>query len=144
MRRAHSLPKIDGDLVGAQIRLTRRAAGITLASLGQRCGMAPSVLSLIETGRRTPKLATVVSIARGLEVDVAELFAPLEPSARLAREIAWRHVQQSDWYQQRGLPRIRTPQRLPDDVLEVLLGLYAAIGDETKEINPLTSGENGT
>ncbi|HEY0248287.1 MAG TPA: helix-turn-helix transcriptional regulator, partial [Gryllotalpicola sp.] len=48
----------DGDLVtvGRRIRHYRVQRGMTLDQLGERVAAAPSQLSLIENGRREPKL----------------------------------------------------------------------------------------
>ena len=46
---------------GQRLRHLRRSRGLTLAELGSRVGRAPSALSLLENGRREPKLSLIVS-----------------------------------------------------------------------------------
>ena len=60
-------------MFGQRLRHARRARGLTLADLGARVGRTPSVLSLIENGRREPRLSLVEQIANALDVPVTEL-----------------------------------------------------------------------
>src|ERR1700728_3266568 len=71
----HSL---DLGVFGQRLRHARRAKGLTLAELGERVGRAPSVLSLIENGRREPKLSLIEALAAALSVPTAELL-PRQP-----------------------------------------------------------------
>ena len=60
MKDSPNLVYTDGiDLVtfGQRLRHLRRTRGLTLTDLGERVDRAPSVLSLIENGRREPKLS---------------------------------------------------------------------------------------
>ncbi len=63
--------------VGAEIRRLRQERGWTGAQLAVYADMAPSAISQIETGKRSPNAGSLGKIARALEVEVAELF-PLE------------------------------------------------------------------
>ena len=77
---------LDLCLFGQRLRHVRRARGLTLAELGAKVGRAPSVLSLIENGRREPKLSLIEALAGALSVSTDELLrrlarAPLSPGA---------------------------------------------------------------
>jgi transcriptional regulator with XRE-family HTH domain len=60
------------------LRRLREAAGMTQEALSQTAGMGPAELSRLERGGRDPQLRTIVRLARGLGVPVAELLAGVE------------------------------------------------------------------
>ena len=76
---------LDLAMFGQRLRHARRARGLTLADLGARVGRTPSVLSLIENGRREPRLSLVEQIATALDVPMTELLKKQPPSRRGAR-----------------------------------------------------------
>lgn len=51
----------------------RKAAGITQAELGERCGLHRTEVSLLERAGREPRLETIVKLAAGLETSVEVL-----------------------------------------------------------------------
>src|SRR5262244_1390250 len=81
---SRSLPPrgLDLDLFGQRLRHFRRARGLTLAELGERVGRAPSALSLLENGRREPKLSLIEALAAALSVPADELMRKESPSHR--------------------------------------------------------------
>lgn len=64
--------------VGAEIRRLREGQGWTGAQLAVYAGMAPSAVSQIETGKRSPNTGSLAKIARALEVEVGDLFPKAE------------------------------------------------------------------
>lgn len=58
----------------AVVRKLRQKSGLTLQALGERCGVSTSTLSKIENGRLSPTYETLLRLADGLQVEVAELF----------------------------------------------------------------------
>jgi len=59
-----------------RVKELRYAAGITQQELAHRAGLSMSVVTQIEIGTRTdPKLSTLLGLARGLGVEVADLLA---------------------------------------------------------------------
>ena len=124
-----SLPKSDLDLnlFGQRLRHLRRARGMTLAELGHRVGRAPSVLSLLENGRREPKLSLIETLSSALGVTSDELLRREAPSRRAQLEIALADAQRDPVYAGLGLPYLRPGPRVPSDVLEHLLALYAEL-----------------
>lgn len=114
-------------MVGRWVRHYRRARGMTLAQLSSSVGCAPSHLSLVETGKREPRLSLVSSLARELGVSPADLMTPELPSRRDALELALDRAQQSREYQDLGLPVIRPGRSVPTDVLESLVGLHREV-----------------
>ncbi len=66
-------------MIGEEVRRRRKELGLTGAQLAERAGLAPSAVSQIETGRRTPSSASVLKIAEGLGVGVGELYPKVQP-----------------------------------------------------------------
>ncbi len=96
---------------GQRLKYFRRARGYTLADLGSRVGRAPSVLSLLENGRREPKLSLIEQLARALSVPVQELLSHQPPSRRAQLEIAVEEAQRDSSYSQLGLPHLKIGSR---------------------------------
>jgi XRE family transcriptional regulator, fatty acid utilization regulator len=118
---------LDLGVFGQRLRHARRARGLTLTELGERVGRAPSVLSLIENGRREPKLSLIEALAGALSVPTAELLVRQPPSRRAQLEIALEEAQQDPVYRELGLPHLRVGARVPSDVIEHLLALYGEL-----------------
>ena len=124
-----SLPEVGFDLsvFGQRLRHIRRSRGLTLAELGERVGRAPSVLSLLENGRREPKLSLIEALAAALSVPVSELTRNQPPSRRAQLELALAEAQLDPGYGDLGLPPLRVGARVPSDVLEHLVALHAEL-----------------
>jgi XRE family transcriptional regulator, fatty acid utilization regulator len=114
-------------MFGQRLRHFRRSRGLTLSELGQRVGRAPSVLSLLENGRREPKLSLIEALAAALSVSAAELMRNQPPSRRAQLELALADAQQDPSYAELGLPPLRVGARVPSDVLEHLVALHAEL-----------------
>ena len=73
-------------LFGEQLRRLRRRSGLSQETLAARAGLSPEAVSLLERGRRSPRLTTMRLLAEGLrlpESDRTALFASVnlhEPS----------------------------------------------------------------
>ena len=65
-------------LFGQRLRHARKARGLTLAELGAKVGRAPSVLSLLENGRREPKLSLIEGSWRIRDKSYEFQVSPLE------------------------------------------------------------------
>jgi len=61
-------------LVGAQVRIARRRAGLTQALLAERAGVSFETVSRIERGVLSPTARTVVALASALGVGPGELL----------------------------------------------------------------------
>src|ERR1700674_1219028 len=129
---AQDLPSSGLDLAtfGQRLRHLRRARGLTLAELGRRVGRAPSALSLLENGRREPKLSQIDALARALSVPAEELTRRQPPSRRAQLEISLAEAQRDPVYAALRLPRLRPGPRVPSDVLEHVLALFAELRKE--------------
>jgi len=73
--------------VGHRIRETRAAQGLSLEQLARLTGISGPALSLIETGKRDPRLTTLKRIADALRVPLAAFVAErsniADPSATM-------------------------------------------------------------
>src|SRR5262244_1816345 len=112
---------------GQRLRHLRRARGLTLAELGARVGRAPSALSLLENGRREPKLSLIEALAKALSVAPDELLRPQPPSRRAQLEIALEEAQRDPVFRDLGLPHLRVGARVPSDVIEHLVALHTEL-----------------
>jgi XRE family transcriptional regulator, fatty acid utilization regulator len=124
---------------GQRLKYFRRARGYTLADLGSRVGRAPSVLSLLENGRREPKLSLIEQLAGALSVPVQELLSHQPPSRRAQLEIAVEEAQRDPSYASLGLPHLKIGSRVPTDVLEHLAALAAEL--KAQRAQPAASPE---
>jgi len=129
------------DLVtfGQRLRHLRRARGLTLGDLSAVVGKAPSVLSLLENGRREPKLSLIEQLATALGVPVSDLLSRQAPSRRAQLEIAVTEAQQDPSYRRLGLPPLKIGARVPTDVLEHLAAVAAEL--RAQESKPAATPE---
>jgi transcriptional regulator with XRE-family HTH domain len=54
--------------LGANLRRHRERAGLSQEALGERCDLHRTAISLLERGKRSPQLRTLVALSRGLEL----------------------------------------------------------------------------
>ncbi|MFV1877668.1 helix-turn-helix domain-containing protein [Nioella sp.] len=76
--------------VGHRIRETRAEQGLSLEQLARLTGISAPALSLIETGKRDPRLTTLKRIADALRAPLATIIADdshtAQPSATSSSE----------------------------------------------------------
>jgi transcriptional regulator with XRE-family HTH domain len=60
--------------LGARVKALRRASGLTLKQLSARSGLSTSALSKIENDQISPTYGKIFQLARGLGVDLSDLF----------------------------------------------------------------------
>lgn len=113
--------------VGRRVRHLRRLHGLTLDGLGTQVGLSASALSLIENGKREPKLTVLAALAEALGTDVPGLIADKAPSRRAALEIELEGFQRSAGFETLGIPAVRIGPRLPMEALEALVGMHQTI-----------------
>lgn len=63
---------------GQRVRQLRRAAALTQEGLSEAAGLHATFISNVERGYRTPTLSTMLRLANGLGVTLAELVEGLE------------------------------------------------------------------
>lgn len=116
---------------GRWIRHWRQIRGLTLQTLAERAGCAPSHLSLIENGKREPKLSLLTALAGALQVGPEELLRADPPSDRDAWELALMTAQATPEYAATGLPVVRPSKALSDDALRALVGLHEQLASRS-------------
>ncbi len=115
---------VDPLVLGQRIRHMRRRRGWTLDDLGSRVGKAAPYLSMLENGKREPRIGLVNAIAAALDVPAASLLDTEPPSRRAALEIALERAQDDPLYRDLHLPQLKPTARMSDAVLEHLVALY--------------------
>ena len=72
--------------IGHNVRRLREEKGWNQTELGFHADTSPSIISLIENGKRNPSTATLAKIARALGVEVVDLFP--KAGRRSSRELS--------------------------------------------------------
>lgn len=111
-------------MLGRRIRHARTQRGLTLDELGRQVGSTASQLSLVENGRREPRLSLLQAIAGALGTTTTELLDTAPPSRRAELEVELDRAQGSSSYVALGLPAVRPAKNLSTDALEALVGLH--------------------
>lgn len=126
-------PAIELATLGHRIRHHRLAAGYTLDELGALVGVAGSQLSLIENGKREPKLSLLQEIARATGTEVPDLLSAEPPNRRAALEIELERAQAGSVFRQLGIPPIKVTKGVSDETLESILGLHRELQRRERE-----------
>lgn len=119
--------------LGHRIRHHRLARGLTLDELGAVVGVAGSQLSLIENGKREPKLSLLQAIAEATDTDMADLLSSEPPNRRAALEIELDRAQASPLFRQLGIAPVRVTKSTPDETIESVLGLHRELNRRERE-----------
>jgi len=119
--------------LGHRIRHFRTERSLTLDQLGERVGLAGSQLSLIENGRREPKLSALQDLAGALGVELAELLSREAPNNRAALEIELDRAQKNPLYGALGLPQVKVTKGTPMAAIESLIGLHRELARRASE-----------
>jgi predicted transcriptional regulator/DNA-binding XRE family transcriptional regulator len=119
--------------LGQRIRHYRTEAGLTLDGLGAIVGVAGSQLSLIENGRREPRLSLLSSIAVAVGCEVSDLLMDAPPTKRAGLEIELDRAQAGSVYASLGLPVVRASKTLSDETLEAMVGLHRELERRSRE-----------
>src|SRR5882757_7438792 len=64
--------------LGAALRALRRQRGWTLAEVGRRTGFSIASLSKVENDRLSLSYDKLIRLSEGLDVDIAQLFTPVQ------------------------------------------------------------------
>lgn len=120
-------------ILGKRIRFYRTKSGLTLEQLGESVRLLPSQLSQIENGRREPKLSALGAMAQRFGISVSDLLSGEAPDRRSELEIELGRMQVSEEFRSLGLPTVRNLKSLPDEALEVMVGLNREIERRSRE-----------
>lgn len=119
--------------LGHRIRHHRLENGLTLDELGALVGVAGSQLSLIENGKREPKLSLLQAIAQATSTQVTDLISGEPPNRRAALEIELERAQESPVFRQLGVAPIRVTKGTSDETIESILGLHRELQRRERE-----------
>ncbi len=123
-RPASQAAPIDTLVFGHRLRYHRKARRMTLAQLGAAVGKSAPYLSLLENGKREPRLSLISELAAALAVPTRDLLSVEPPSDRARLEIALERAQRLPANAALGLPHLAATAGLSDYALEHLVGLY--------------------
>ncbi|MGA9596052.1 MAG: helix-turn-helix domain-containing protein [Acidimicrobiia bacterium] len=118
---------IDPLVFGHRVRHFRHVAGLTLDELGERVRKPAPFLSLLENGKREPRLGLINALAGALDVSVSELLLPDAPNRRSRLEIGVVRAQDDPIYRDLELPMLKPGARVPDLVLEHIMALFGQL-----------------
>lgn len=68
------MAKASADLIGKRIKAIRRRAGLTLNELAEATGLNKGYLSRIESGEKSPSIASLLKLSSSLKVPTSQLF----------------------------------------------------------------------
>ena len=119
--------------LGHRVRHQRVAHGYTLDELGAIVGVAGSQLSLIENGKREPKLSLLQAIASATGTTVTDLLSTEPPNRRAALELELDRAQSSPVFRRLGLPALRVTRTTTDETIETVLALHRELDRRERE-----------
>lgn len=124
---ADTAEEVDALTIGRRIRQLRTARGMTLEQLATEIDRAPSQVSMIETGKREPKLTQLQAIARALDTTIDQILAEAPLDERSGMEIAVERAMKGQTFQALGIAPFRIAKTVPDEALRALLALHGEI-----------------
>lgn len=74
MKPLHPAPSTSAPLIGAKLRSTRRAQGLTIAQLASATSITTGFISRIERDETSPSVATLITICQVLSLPIGSLF----------------------------------------------------------------------
>ena len=78
--RALSKRQVFIEAVGARVRDFRVQKGMTLQQLGEATGVSQSMLSMVERGKASASIGTLMAVADALGVRMSDLLVTEEPA----------------------------------------------------------------
>lgn len=124
-------PDEDGEVdpltIGRRIRQLRTARGMTLEELAAAVDRVASQLSMIETGKREPKLTLLRSIARALGTSLDALLESEPLDERSTLEISLERAMSGQTFRALGIEPFRIGKTLPTEALRTMLALQGEI-----------------
>lgn len=119
-------------ILGRRVRHFRNQADLTLDELGHLVGKPAPYLSLLENGKKEPRVNLVMDIARALDIDVSVLLETTPPSRRDALEISLIRAQENPLFDALDLPAIKPSAKVDNQTLAHIVGLHQAIKERSR------------
>ena len=128
------MEQIEFDLLtfGHRLRAARRSQSMTLDAVGHAIGKPAPYLSLLENGKREPKVTLVHRLAAALNTTPADLLSPEPPNERARLEIALERAQTDPLYDSLDLPYLRPSSRLSDEALAHMATLFSELKERSR------------
>ncbi len=123
--------QLDRLVLGRRVRHHRKERGLTLDELGSAVSRPAPYLSLLENGKKEPRVNLLLELAAALDVDIAELLDPNPPNRRDALEIALLRSQETALFDSLDLPAIKPSAKLDNETLVHLVGLHDALRERS-------------
>ncbi len=122
---------LDPLVLGRRVRHQRREKGLTLDQLGEIVGKPAPYLSLLENGKKVPRVTLVMALADALQIELAELLTATPPNRRDGLEIALIRSQETALFESLDLPTVKPSAKLDTQTLEHLVGVHQALRDRS-------------
>lgn len=119
--------EFDPLIVGRRIRELRTKQGMNLEVLARAIERAPSQISAIENGKRTPPIQQLQKIAQALGVSLTQLLNSEIQSERTANELEIERAQRGGLYSSLGLPDAFIGKTVSNNIIEIILGLQREV-----------------
>ena len=119
--------EVDALTMGRRIRQLRVARGMTLDELAAAVERAPSQLSMIENGKREPKVTLLRAIARALGTSLDALLQSEPLDERSTLEIQLERAMRGQTFQALGIAPFRVGKTVPTEALRALMALQGEI-----------------
>ena len=121
---------MDSLVFGQRLKYYRKRNNYTLVQLGKIINKPAPYLSQLENGIMEPRVTLIRELASALDCTPSDLLDPEPPSRRAGLEIELRRLQDEPQNKQRKLPYLRPSSRMPDEILEHIIGLYSALEED--------------
>ena len=121
---------MDSLVFGQRLKYYRKRNNYTLVQLGEIINKPAPYLSQLENGIMEPRVTLIRELASALDCTPSDLLDPEPPSRRAGLEIELRRLQDEPQNKQRKLPYLRPSSRMPDEILEHIIGLYSALEED--------------
>lgn len=126
-----TIAEVDEDLdalaLGRRIRQLRTQRGMKLEQLAAAVDRAPSQISMIENGKREPKLTLLRAIAKALEVTLDALWETDPLDERTTMELALERAMKGQTFLALGIDPFRIGKTVPDEAIATMLALHSEI-----------------
>ncbi|MGA7281820.1 MAG: XRE family transcriptional regulator, partial [Acidimicrobiia bacterium] len=124
-------PALDPLVLGRRLRFYRKERGLTLDELGALVDKPAPYLSLLENGKKEPRLNLIMEIAAALDVAVSEVISSEPPTRRDTLEISLIRAQETSLFDSLDLPVVKPNAKLDNETLSHLVGIHDALRERS-------------
>jgi transcriptional regulator with XRE-family HTH domain len=124
--------------IGSRIRDLRSAKRLTLKKLAEQTGVSPSMLSLVERGKTSPSIGTLVAISSALGIHMSDLLVEQEAAEHLISRRSSQHSFTTPLGVQRRILRLDRKQGL-----EIAINVYESNTGSSLDLTHHSGYEHG-